>query len=233
MLGGLRSGFLLSLSFLISTAHCVPVHAQVNGVPASVTSPGFGGRAINGVPASVTSLGPNGYSNSRPIFGDCCANFFLPGSPTPRLSSGHRRRRDRDRDKDVVTEPVYIPYAAPAAEEADDDSPDADYPQGAGPLSPDILGRRARNAGPIADAGAAYHSHSDEPVAAQRSTVLIFKDGHRSEVENYAVVGNTLFDFATDRTHKIPLADLDLIATQKVNEDRGVDFQIPDATSQQ
>src|SRR6266566_1728229 len=38
-------------------------HAQINGVPASVTSPGFGGRVINGTPSSVTSLGPRGYSS--------------------------------------------------------------------------------------------------------------------------------------------------------------------------
>src|ERR1700730_7560654 len=36
--------------------------AQINGVPASVTSPGFGGRPINGTPASVTSLGPRGFA---------------------------------------------------------------------------------------------------------------------------------------------------------------------------
>jgi hypothetical protein len=37
--------------------------AQINGVPASVTSIGFGGHhdRMPGVPASVTSLGPNGF----------------------------------------------------------------------------------------------------------------------------------------------------------------------------
>ncbi len=70
-------------------------------------------------------------------------------------------------------------------------------------------------------------------MATEPSTVLVFKDGHRSEVLNYAVVGDTLFDFAADRTHKILLADLDLPATRKVNDDRGVDFQIPAGTSQQ
>src|ERR1700720_4490341 len=36
--------------------------AQINGAPASVTSPGFGGRTINGTPPSVTSLGRNGFA---------------------------------------------------------------------------------------------------------------------------------------------------------------------------
>jgi hypothetical protein len=72
-------------------------------------------------------------------------------------------------------------------------------------------------------------------VAAQPSTVLVFKDGHRSEVLNYAIVGNTLFDFdlAAGRTHKIVLADLDLPATRKANDERGVDFQIPASTARQ
>src|SRR5579864_1170105 len=49
--------------------------AQINGVPASVTSPGFGGRAVNGPPASVTSLGPSGYApNSRVTFSTPTAN---------------------------------------------------------------------------------------------------------------------------------------------------------------
>ena len=36
-----------------------------------------------------------------------------------------------------------------------------------------------------------------------------------------------LFDFDEGRTRRIPLTDLDLPATLKVNDDRGVDFQIP------
>jgi hypothetical protein len=66
-----------------------------------------------------------------------------------------------------------------------------------------------------------------EPVVAQPTTVLVFKDGHRSEVVNYAIVGNTLFDFSGDRTHKIPIADLDLAATQKANDASGVEFKLP------
>jgi hypothetical protein len=57
--------------------------------------------------------------------------------------------------------------------------------------------------------------------------VLVFKDGHRSEVLNYAIVGDTLFDFGDGRTRKILLADLDLSATRKANDNRGVDFQVP------
>ena len=66
-----------------------------------------------------------------------------------------------------------------------------------------------------------------EPVVAQPTTLLIFRDGHQTELQNYAIVGDTLFDLADNRSHKIQLADLDLPATRKANDARGVDFQVP------
>ncbi len=70
-----------------------------------------------------------------------------------------------------------------------------------------------------------------EPVVAQPTTVLVFKDGHRSEVVNYAIVGDTLFDFSGERARKIAIADLDIAATQKVNDAAGVEFKLPSATA--
>ena len=58
-------------------------------------------------------------------------------------------------------------------------------------------------------------------------TTLVFRDGRRSEVENYAIVGNMLWVFNDQRRTKIPMAELDLKSTQQVNEDHGVDFAIP------
>ena len=58
-------------------------------------------------------------------------------------------------------------------------------------------------------------------------TTLVFRDGRRSEVENYAIVGDMLWVFNEQRRTKIPIAELNLKATQQANEDRGVDFAIP------
>lgn len=58
-------------------------------------------------------------------------------------------------------------------------------------------------------------------------TVLVFRDQHREETQNYAIVGQTLWNFTSQRTEKIALASLDLPATEKANEDRGVRFRIP------
>jgi hypothetical protein len=61
------------------------------------------------------------------------------------------------------------------------------------------------------------------------ATVLVFRDQHKLEVQNYAIVGPTLWNFAPLRTEKIPLSDLDLPATTKANDERGVDFRLPGA----
>jgi hypothetical protein len=58
-------------------------------------------------------------------------------------------------------------------------------------------------------------------------TILVFRDGHRSEVGNYAIVGQTLWVFTEQRAQKQLLSDLDVEATRKVNAGRGVEFRPP------
>jgi hypothetical protein len=69
----------------------------------------------------------------------------------------------------------------------------------------------------------ATHPRAEMPAPA---TVLIYRDGHQAEVHNYAVVGQTLWIFSEERARKAPLADLDLEATRKANEERGVEFNL-------
>jgi hypothetical protein len=59
------------------------------------------------------------------------------------------------------------------------------------------------------------------------TTELVFRDKHTEEVENYAIVGPTLWILSGQRARKIPLDQLDIPATKKVNDERGVDFQLP------
>lgn len=68
---------------------------------------------------------------------------------------------------------------------------------------------------------------------ADPATVLIFRDQHKEEINNYAIVGQTLWNFSPQGTYKIPLSSLDLPATEKANEDRGVDFHLPGANEGQ
>jgi hypothetical protein len=57
-------------------------------------------------------------------------------------------------------------------------------------------------------------------------TVLVFRDGHKQQVTNYAIMGDTLYVFDQARK-KIALADLDMAATVKANDDQGLEFKVP------
>ena len=57
---------------------------------------------------------------------------------------------------------------------------------------------------------------------------LVWRNGQQEEVTHYAIIGSLLYDFAKPRAWRIiPLADLDLDATQRVNQQRGVELLIP------
>jgi hypothetical protein len=71
---------------------------------------------------------------------------------------------------------------------------------------------------------------AEPPTATEEkppTTLFVYRDGHQMEVQNYAILGNTLWIFSDQRTRQVPLADLDLAATKRVNEERGVDFASP------
>jgi hypothetical protein len=87
------------------------------------------------------------------------------------------------------------------------------------PAPPDSAADRPSPAPPQADPPA--------PAAQEEATVLVFRDGHQLEVHNYAIVGGQILNFSNSGPRRIPLSDLDLAATQQVNDDRGVEFILP------
>jgi hypothetical protein len=216
------------LGLFLSALSVSTSHAQISGVPASVTSSAFGGRDVNGTPSSVTSIGPRGFSVGRRDNGQ----FFAPVPNVSRHEHGGEHHR---RSQDFV--PFYYggvypaPYPVDGASDGSDSADDSDYQGG-----PTIFDRRGRGPDayvpPVKDAGPA-HSAEAAPTAPpvpeppQAPTVLVFKDGRQLEVGNYAIVGQILYDLTAGHPRKVVLADLNLEATQKLNEDRGVIFQLP------
>lgn len=223
------------------------------GVPASVTSIGRGvqGGTVTPVRPSVTSLGPHGFS------GPCANPALVPSAlgctnpaftPTVNFhtgqvqfgqqfdSHGSRRRKTY----------VYVPYAYPyygydngydqsydpnqQQQEVDQQQPEDpnriaptmfDNGQYMGPM-PQRTAASTQTQTPQAPTG--ITSAAQPPVD---PTVLVFRDGHQQEVRNYAIVGDTLYDIGGSTAKKIKLADLDLEKTAQVNDQRGVDFQLP------
>jgi hypothetical protein len=126
---------------------------------------------------------------------------------------------------------VGVPVGAPA-DSANEPSDDANYQGG-----PTIFDRRGSGAPsyipPVANAPDP-HPHrmaQSDPQSEGESeadpTMLIFKDGHQLEVGNYAIVGHNLYDMSPGHSGKVALADIDVTATQKQNEQHGVKFQVP------
>ncbi|HXR16800.1 MAG TPA: hypothetical protein VN777_11440 [Terriglobales bacterium] len=211
------------IALMLST----PATAQVNGMPASVTSPGFGGRQVNGVAPSVTSLGPRGYTPASPT---CCFRGVTAAPNQPHNPHPHRRNGTLPWGG-VYGVPYYGYYDS--GNDVADNAPDDQYNGG-----PTVFDRRGPGTAP-APAPAPYSSRATssqpdsgaqseaDPSSDQPQTILVFKDGHQLEVANYAIVGSTLYDLTGGHHQKIALADLDLTATAKQNDDRGIDFQVP------
>ncbi|HWZ83767.1 MAG TPA: hypothetical protein VNW47_14140 [Terriglobales bacterium] len=200
-----------------------PLEGQIHGVPASVSSMGFGGSNsfTPGVAASVTSLGPHGFGGGRNRFAGCCFNAFGQGGH----QSGDFFRRHRGHRNFFGGLPYTPVIVVPSDSYAYDDEDDS-----GGPTIFDRRGSRyvrerevAREESPVTQPAAMPPS----PVVAQPSTVLVYRDGHQVELQNYAIVGDTIFDLTDNRSHRILLADIDVPATRKANDERGVDFQVP------
>jgi hypothetical protein len=249
-----RPSFSLSVAFLTALAVvlflAVSLQAQINGAPPSVTSPGFGGNAINGARSSVTSVGPQGYA--PPFRGPLSAGngdgFHHGhgdgnhgngnGNGNHGNGDGHRGHRQDPGAVGPVWYAYPVPYAidsAPPEDQSEDAAEnDADY-QG-GPTVFDRRGSGERSYAPPAKdpapAHAAQRVQQEEAPAVDPDpplppTLLVFKDGRTAEVANYAVVGPTLFDLTPGHRRKIAVMDLDLEATRRQNDERGVTFQLP------
>jgi hypothetical protein len=67
----------------------------------------------------------------------------------------------------------------------------------------------------------------NRPKEQEPATALVFRDQHVEEVHNYAIAGGTLWVLNDAAAKRIPLAQLDIPATEKLNGDRGIEFQVP------
>jgi hypothetical protein len=64
-------------------------------------------------------------------------------------------------------------------------------------------------------------------VGGEETTTLVFRDGRKFDIHNYAIVGGSIFNFDGTGPFKTQLAELDVPATVKLNEDHGVIFKLP------
>ncbi|MGA9564480.1 MAG: hypothetical protein WBS19_03060 [Candidatus Korobacteraceae bacterium] len=227
--GGIPLTIFTAALFTCLTA--APTFAQVHGVPPSVTSiqlhvPPF----LPNIMPSVTSLGPYGIG-------------YRPGpTPPPYGIYPNRTAYGRGRRSGYGSYGYGSAYIAPYYYPIFDDSSGYDSGGGgpyvySGPpaeqtlhvvvdLPPTRHSPDAVNEDDFARAVPPPAAPAD--AAPVEPTVLVFRDGHQQQVNNYAIMGQTVYVFDS-RTQKISLSDLDVPATIKLNDDRGVEFQLPKA----
>jgi len=231
----------------------LPVSAQMrggfatHGVPPSVTSFGFGGHpGFGGVPASVTSPGfgvtrgigvrpgfrgfhggkgvlhrPRGFvpAFNSPYFSGAIGSYYPVVVPYFDYFdySNVQPPPEPGQQQPIV---VVVPQQ-PAQAEASQQQP-------ASP--PEVIERqgdqyvRRQGQGEPAQAQAPAKPQTPLPP-----TIIVLRDGRKLELSDYAVTDSTLYDLSNGRAKKISLAQVDVPATIKVNEDRGIEFSLPAA----
>jgi hypothetical protein len=214
-------GMLLLLFVLVASSP-----AQVNAATSSGSA-----HSVSVMPSSTAAPAHN---LSIPSKSGVTVSTKIPHPPQG--PGGKPPNNNWNSQRNTANGTVYYPYLYPAPYAADAgaaDSPsDDDDPEYQG--GPTIFDRRGSGAAsyippvstsPVEDMPAADSDLDPEPP--QAPTILVFKDGHQLEVANYAIVSQTLYDLTPGHPRKIALADLDLPATEKQNDDHGIVFQLP------
>ncbi len=145
--------------------------------------------------------------------------------------------RDKDDEPDDRREPLVLEWKGDKyvrvsggqdeGEDTADDRGDRPAQDDRKPAKKTSRKPAQRPAEPLADS-----QPRDRLTEAERpATVLVFLDGRRKDVKNYAIVAEYFYDLTDRLPRKILLADLDLSATIAANEERGVEFRLPTASS--
>jgi hypothetical protein len=120
----------------------------------------------------------------------------------------------------VYSEPAY---ASPAVSAPAVSQSEVDLAYQVGRLSAEVDQLRQQQAitsltQPPAQTQAAPQPRTTTP------TILVFRDGRRMEIQNYAIVGQTLWVLDERAATKIPISDLDVDATLRENRGSGLRF---------
>jgi hypothetical protein len=241
----------LAISALSAAVLAVPSMAQHGGSRGG-GSMGHGGFSSSGFHGGISSSGFRGGAslNSSPHFGSSFATgvrqpSFHSGTGFHRPGFGPGRFRNRvffstvwpgfygyygypgfydDFYSSTDSYPSYY-YSGSAYDVAQNDL--AQQQQDIDRLEDEVARLREERQAGSQESGDASRPQSQSRSEVSTPTILVFRDKHTQEVQNYAIVGGTLWVFSEQRATKLPLSWIDLEATAKANDDRGVDFQIP------
>jgi hypothetical protein len=249
----MRRWLLASASYLILLT--LPVWAQHHASWLAGSSGGvaahFSGSMLAGTPSHNFGSGRSGsfrgysrsnFGSSHALAGHSGGSFR--GARTDFDHRGFHHHREGFRNRYFYPYGIYYPYyswyldpyylsdyrESPYQYQNEDDNANGDsaryYP--APPREDSGVHRDVEALNGKIDRLAADLEARNQPKPLQEvTTALVFRDQHVLEVRNYAISGGTLWVLNDKAAKKIPLAQLDLDATIKMNDDRGVDFQVP------
>jgi len=127
---------------------------------------------------------------------------------------------------EVDYRPEPAPQLVPVVQEKPEPLPD--------PVLLELHGNQWVKVGNFGEASQQALSSSSATAGAKEipPAVLIYRDGHSEEVSSYSIIGGAMYtksDYYSSGnwTRTIQLADLDLSATLKENQQRGVKFELP------
>jgi hypothetical protein len=229
---------------LVAVLLAVPLLAQRHGASGGfaghsgpVSRGSFAGHFSN--PGHPMMNRGSSFSGSRHLGGPRFGNNFRGGLRSPFLSRSRRFSRF-NRPRFFYGVSPWLSYGYPGYYgdpyyDNYDDSSDNSYPaynyaggydNQSGQMEQDKIDRLE---GEVAQLREERNSTRSAQAKAEirASTVLIFRDQHAQEVQNYAIVGDTLWVFDAQKAAKIPVDNLDVPATTKANDDRGLDFRLP------
>lgn len=169
------------------------------------------------VAMAALAFGQDAPENPAPA-GQPGAGPTNPGADDAELSAEVQRlRTDLDRLQRQVT------YLTNLIEQMEGER----TPVQPAPAKPAAKSNSKKKSATVADAGTSTPSITPDVDERVTKTLLVFKDGHKVEATNYAIVGQSLWIYTEQDSKRVPLSDLDVTATKNANSDRGVTFQVP------
>ena len=213
-----RGGARPSFSRSAGGYHSYPVASRERPLPrpARSATSNASSRGIAFPPVTGSSL-------INPTQASCLLN--------PSFSGSYYCRQYFPRGASLGFEPVYPAWFPTVGNETEQGAASAPEPE----QDPQLAAQLGNLAGEVEmmredQAQRDFRGAPAPPAAVEEkppATLFVYRDGHQVEVQNYAILGKTLWVFSEKATRRVPLADLDLAATERANEARGIDFNAP------
>jgi len=206
----------------------------------------FGGGFSGGSFGHSSGFAPRNFTSAPQFTSTAPAHAFVPGYRLPYAGPVTDRRRDGDRYRSPYRGYGGYPYLYANSWELlpwdigySDFNGDNGYDAGPDPAQQPMASVAPENDGyrpDYADPAYGQPAYQDSPgvatnsVAAEPELTLVFNDGHRESIRNYVLTSSSVIvldQAASGHQQRIPLASLNLNATEEAAQQAGLEFTPP------